>query len=225
MKMGSRKGEEDPLVPPFRHGPKPIIGLVGGMGSGKSLVAELLAQRGACTISGDQAGHEALRQPEIKEQVIRRWGHFRDSGSLVDEKGEIRRTRLAALVFANPEDLRKLEAIVFPWIRRRLEERILTAELDSAVKFIVLDAAVMLEAGWNNLCDRLVFVDTPRETRLQRLAAGRGWTAKEVQDRERVQLPLTEKSIRADAVLENSGSREQLAQQVDHLLKRWGLMH
>jgi dephospho-CoA kinase len=195
-----------------------VIGLIGGMGSGKSEVAAAFARNGAVVVSGDRAGHEALRQPAIKEQVIRRWG-----GELLDGHGGIDRKKLAAIVFHNEGERKALEALVFPWIERCLGEQIEAAKRDLNTPLIILDAAILLEAGWNKECDRLVYVEAPRPLRLQRLAEARGWTEKEVQDREQAQLPLNEKRNRADAVLENSGSLEELNRQVEELLRRWGI--
>ena len=195
-----------------------VVGLIGGIASGKSRVAELLARRGARVLSGDQAGHEALRQPEVKARVVERWGL-----GVLDEHGEVDRRRLAARVFGDPAERRALEAIAWPWIGRRLREQVEAARADPAVKLILLDAAVLLEAGWDEVCDRLVFVDAPRDVRLRRLAEQRGWSAKEVAAREEAQLPLTEKARRADDVLDNSGPPEALARQVDDLLQKWGV--
>src|SRR5262249_20846035 len=155
---------------------KLVIGLIGGMGSGKSLVAHELERRGAKVISGDRLGHEALRQPEIRDRLIKRWGT-----QILDNDGKIDRPKVAAIVFADPAERRALEALVHPWIERRLGEEVAAAEADPAIGLVVLDAAVMLEAGWNKMCDRLVYVDAPREVRLRRLAEQRGWTAKEVE--------------------------------------------
>jgi dephospho-CoA kinase len=197
---------------------KRVVGLIGGIGSGKSLVAEAFARHGARVISGDQLGHEALMQLPIKEQVVRRWGK-----DILDEQGQIVRRRLAALVFADPAELRALEALVFPWIERRIQEEIAAAQADPKVAFIVLDAAVMLEAGWNKVCDWLVYIDVPAEVRLRRLEQQRGWRAKEVTEREQAQMPLTLKKSRAAYTVDNSGSPEQTQQQVDQLVKRLGL--
>jgi dephospho-CoA kinase len=199
-------------------GYKPVVGLIGGIGAGKSRVSELLARRGARVLSGDQAGHEALRQPEVKARVVEHWGP-----DVLDEHGEVDRRRLAARVFADPAERRALEAIVWPWIGRRLREQVEAARADPAVELILLDAAVLLEAGWDDVCDRLAYVDTPRDVRLRRLAEQRGWSAKEVAAREEAQLSLTEKARRADDVLDNSGPPEALARQVDDLLRKWGV--
>jgi len=88
---------------------------------------------------------------------------------------------------------------------------------------VVLDAAVMLEAGWDGDLDALVFVDTPRPLRLQRVAQTRGWTEEEVLRREQAQMPLEEKASRAQYVVRNAGDREELRAQVDTLFRAWGL--
>jgi dephospho-CoA kinase len=197
---------------------KLVIGLLGGIGSGKSQVAALLAHRGARVVAGDELAHAALRQPEIQSQVVARWGP-----DVVDERGEILRRKLGSIVFADHGERRALEAMVHPWIKRRIAEEVAAARADPAVRLIVLDAAVMLEAGWNDVCDRLVFVDAPREVRLRRVAGQRGWAAAELEERERSQLPLTEKAARADHVLENATTLEDLERQVNDLLHLWGL--
>jgi dephospho-CoA kinase len=195
-----------------------VIGLIGGIGSGKSRVSALLAERGARVLSGDEAGHEALRQPEVRARVVERWGP-----GVLDAQGEVDRRRLAGRVFGEPAERRALEAMVWPWIGRRLREQVAAARADPGVKFVLLDAAVLLEAGWNDVCDWLVYVHAPRAVRVRRLAGQRGWSAKEVEAREQAQLSLTDKARRADFALDNSGPPEALARQVDDLLPRWGL--
>jgi dephospho-CoA kinase len=195
---------------------KPVIGLIGGVGSGKSRAAAEFAKYGARVISGDKFGHEALRQPDIKQQVVGRWG-----SEILDDKGEVDRRKLGTIVFADPRERKVLEKLVFPWIERRIEEEIARAQDDASVKLVVLDAAIMLETGWGEACDQLVYVDAPREQRLQRLAQERGWSAQEMEKRERSQWPLAEKRKRADRILDNSGSPEELARQVQDLLKEW----
>lgn len=197
---------------------KVVVGLIGGIGSGKSQVAALFAARGARVISGDAIAHEALRQPELRERIVQRWGRH-----LLDGNGELKRRALAAVVFADDDERRALEAIVHPWIRRRIREETAGAQADAEARLIVLDAAIMLEAGWNDVCDHLVYIDAPRSLRLARLAGQRGWTAAEVEAREKAQMPLTEKASRADHVLDNSGTLEHLSRQIDDLLCAWGL--
>jgi dephospho-CoA kinase len=88
-------------------------------------------------------------------------------------------------------------------------------------RFIVLDAAIMLETGWSRRCDKLIFVDTPRPLRLERLRQHRGWSEEEVDRRERAQMPLIEKQQRADAVVSNAAGPEEVAHQVRELLAAW----
>ena len=197
---------------------KPVIGVIGGIGSGKSLVAELLAQRGGHAVNADRLGHEAYEQPAIRAAVMARWGN-----EVLKPDGSVDRKQLAAIVFADPRERQALEEMVFPWIEKRLHEEIARGQANPAVGMIVLDAAILLEAGWSKECDKLVYVEAPRPLRLQRLAEARGWTEKEVHDREQAQLPLSEKRNRADAVLENCGSLEELNRQVEELLRRWGI--
>jgi len=195
-----------------------IIGVVGGIGSGKSLVSRELARHGGCLIQGDVLGHEALREPEIKKKIVERFCR-----GMLDESGEIERRRLGHKVFADVKELRALEAIVFPYIVQRLCEEIAKAKADPAIKMIVVDAAVMMEAGWDRNCDRILFVDAPRELRLRRLLEKRGWSECELAERESAQWPLEEKRRRADAVIDNATTPAQVTAQIEALLGQWGI--
>ncbi len=199
--------------------PKPVIGLLGGIGGGKSAVAAELAKYGGCVINADQLGHEGLRQPNIKDQVVARFGP-----DIIAADGAIDRKKLGAKVFADVNELRALEAIVFPFIGRRIREEIDQARRLDDVRFIVLDAAVMLEAGWNDVCDKLIFVDAPRTVRLERVRKKRAWSDADLQAREKLQMPLDEKRRRADAVLDNATTLEAVGPQVTALLQQWGLL-
>jgi dephospho-CoA kinase len=194
-----------------------VVGLLGGIGSGKSQVAALLQEAGAVVVSGDQAGHEALLQPAIRERVIQTFGE-----GIVDENGQVQRRKLGALVFASPDRRRELEAIVHPWIKGRLAQQVEVARR-GGTPLIVLDAAIMLEAGWADLCDELVFVEVPREVRLARIRRQRNWDEEEVEARERAQLALTAKAARAQHILDNSGTLDDLRRRLGPLLRRWGL--
>jgi dephospho-CoA kinase len=194
---------------------KLVVGLIGSIGAGKSRVAELLARRGAQVVSGDQAGHEALAQAEIQSRIVERFGQ-----GVLNANGAIDRRKLGAIVFGDAAERKALEDIVFPWIRGRLTEWIEAARGDPGSRLIVLDAAVLMEAGWDDRCDRLVFVDAPRPQRLERVAQQRGWSETELVARERAQLPLEVKAARADFVLPNNGTEDQLSEKVDILLEQ-----
>lgn len=196
---------------------KPVLGIVGGIGSGKSLVAAALVARGGYLIDADHLGHEALRQPDIREQIVHRWGK-----ALLDTDGEVQRRDLGKIVFANLADRQALEALVFPWIERRIGEEIKRGQGDPRYAFIILDAAIMLETGWDTACDKILFVEAPRPLRLDRLRRQRGWSEEELARREASQWPLEEKKGRADAVVANQGDPSFLHERLKMLLGEWG---
>jgi dephospho-CoA kinase len=198
---------------------KPVIGLVGGIGAGKSAAAAAMARRGGRVVDGDRLGHAALELPDVKRQLVERWGR-----RVLKPGGAANRRAIAGIVFDNPVELKALEGMVFPHIGRRAREEIEAAQADPAVRFVVLDAAVMLEAGWADACDRIVYVDASRDARLARLAARSGWTPDEVAAREAAQLAPEAKRAHAGAVLTNDGTPGELQEQVDHLLGVWGLL-
>jgi dephospho-CoA kinase len=197
----------------------PVIGVIGGIGSGKSTVAAEFASHGGVLISGDRLGHEALEQPALKAAIVARWGD-----GVLNADGQIDRPKLGGLIFADAAEQKALEAITHPYIKQRMREEIKKAREEAKARLIVLDAAVMLEAGWHDVCNSLVFIDSPRETRLQRLHQGRGWSARDVELREAAQMPLEEKRRRADSVVDNSTGPEAIAPKVRFLLERWGLL-
>ena len=198
---------------------KPLIGLVGGIGSGKSLVAAAIADRGGLVITADAIGHEALEQPEILARIAERWKE-----RVLDEHGNVDRKKLGAIVFASPVERANLELLVFPWIENRMRADIARAQADPKVPFIVLDAAIMLEAGWNKVCTRIVYIHAPRSARIERLTTKRGWTPDDLAHRESAQLPLAVKASRADVAVDNSGSPENTRKQVDALLRSWHIL-
>jgi dephospho-CoA kinase len=191
-----------------------IIGLLGGIGSGKSTVAELFRRLGAAVLDADKAGHEVLRMPAIRAAVGGRWGQ-----EVVGPDGEIDRKALAKIVFAAPPDgpreLAVLERITHPEIRRRLRAEI--DELASrGTQIAILDAPVLLKADWDAFCDAIVFIDAPIEQRRAR-AAARGWSADEFARREASQEPVEEKRRLANFVVDNAGDFGYIGSQVERL--------
>jgi dephospho-CoA kinase len=188
-----------------------VIGLIGGIGGGKSRVAAILAAHGALVLEADAVGHALLNQRPVREQVIARFGTgILAPSSDAEAPPVIDRRALGAIVFAKPEALRDLEAIVHPRMRGTFERAIARAERRGKSSAVVLDAAILLEAGWNTLCDRVVYVEAPRDVRLGRLVAERGWTDEKLAARERAQWPAEEKRRQSDAVIDNDAGIDRL---------------
>lgn len=188
------------------------IGILGGVASGKSLVTRQLAELGAGVLDADRAGHEVLADWEVQEALRQRWGN-----NVFGSDGRVDRSRVADIVFGPPPEGDRerhfLECLVHPRIARRLADH--RKELAAKeIPAVVLDAPLILEAGWDSLCSRLVFVDAARELRLAR-AAARGWAEEEVVRREAAQLPLDLKRARADVTIDNSGTPQQTKAQVE----------
>jgi dephospho-CoA kinase len=205
----------------WRHGPIPVIGLTGGIAGGKSEVARVLAMRGCVVIDADSVGHALFEDDAVRREVIERLGTgvlAREDASAAADS-QIDRKNLGAIVFAYPEARRALEAILHPRMRASFFATIQAVEQDQCapVGSIVIDAAVLLEAGWNELCDRVVFVDAPRALRVDRAARQRGWSYENFRSREQAQWPIDEKRRRADFVITNDGRVEDLGREVDRL--------
>ncbi len=189
-----------------------IIGIVGGVASGKSFVASQLESLGARRIDADALGHEVLRDPQVKVALVDRWG-----AGVVDQEGEIDRGAVANIVFAaapqGPRELAFLEAMTHTRIAAKISERIQAWAAQQNVPAVVLDAAVLLKAGWIRLCDYVLYVDAPRQLRLER-ALARGWDEREFSAREAAQESLRDKRAHGDFVIDNAGSPAQTSAQV-----------
>ncbi len=190
-----------------------VIGITGGIASGKSLVAEQLAQLGAVVLDADRVGHDVLREPAVRAALCARWG-----SGILGRDGEIRRRVVAEKVFAPPPDGPRELAFLEQWTHPRIAERIgkQLQELRQRgdLPAVVLDAPVLYKAGWDALCDVIVFVEAAAAVRAAR-ARQRGWSESQWRAREAAQPALDAQRARADFVLDNSGSRGQLVAQVE----------
>ncbi|WP_210420516.1 dephospho-CoA kinase [Aquisphaera giovannonii] len=191
-----------------------MIGLIGAIGGGKSAVASLLRDRGAAVIDADAVGHRVLELPEVRGALASRFGPVAFGGD-----GRVDRRALGAIVFADAAARRDLEAIVHPEMRRRFERAVAAEQAAGDSPVIVLDAAILLEAGWDDLCDEVIYVDAPPEARLGRVARGRGWTAETLRAREAAQWPAEEKLARAARVVVNDKGLGELEHAVGVLLR------
>ena len=197
----------------------------------------MLAELGCGVLDADRAGHEVLRQSEVKQMLRDRWGD-----AVFDEQGQVDRQSVARIVFGdgsnksantnstkpnpsethlptepnfNPDAERAfLEQVTHGRIGELLGKQAEEFAATGQVKAIVLDAALLLEAGWDRMCDALVFVAAPRPDRLRR-AMARGWTESEFDAREGAQETLEAKRQQADFEIDNSGDLEHLRGQVE----------
>ncbi len=198
-----------------------VIGLTGGISSGKSFVATCFSELGCQIVGADLIGHQVLMLPEVIRQI-------RDAfGDHVIVDGKVDRRRLSAIVFSENADtpsneLKMLESITHPKIGEWMKIRFREIEQTQSAQAVVLDAPVMFKAQWDRLCDRIVFVHTDLTIRKQR-AVGRRWTKGELERRERQQLPLAEKRKRATDEIDNSGSADSTREQVRTLWEKWQL--
>jgi len=192
-----------------------VIGIAGGPAAGKSTVARLLAELGAAVVDADRLGHEVLKEDWARDAARRRWGD-----AVLDEKGEVDRRKLGRIVFRSEEDRRFLNELVHPRIRALMQEEIERHRAEGAAKWIVLDAALLLEGGLEAWCDVLVFVEAAKGSREARAGRERGWEPGEMARREAAQMPLEEKRGRCGFVVYNDGTIEATRKQVRELCER-----
>ncbi|HBZ97711.1 MAG TPA: dephospho-CoA kinase [Phycisphaerales bacterium] len=200
---------------PVSAGPPPVIGIVGGIGSGKSRVASLLEASGCIVSDADALARAALRDETVRDTIVSWWGE-----GMLEDDGSVSRARVADRVFADPAELDRLEALLHP-----LVESGRRAEFDAAgddTTALVIDAPLLLEVGLDRECDVILYVDTPRAVRLERVASSRGWDEAELARREGRQMSLDEKRSRAHHVVVNHGRVEDLREQVEAFLATLG---
>jgi dephospho-CoA kinase len=187
-----------------------LVGLTGGIGSGKSTVASRLAERGALILDADEFAREAVTvgSPGL-DAVVRRFGRgvLRDDGSLD-------RAKLAEIVFADEQARRDLEAIVHPYVRRRIADGV--TENAPSDRIVVLVNPLLIEMGTHRDCDVVVVVSAGEETQVRR-SVERGMGEDDVRARIAAQLPLDERARQADVLVDNEGTLEDLERQVEAL--------
>lgn len=194
-----------------------VVGLVGGVASGKSEVSRQLQSLGAHVVHADAIGHDVLREPDVREAVVTHFG----TNILSADATEIDRSRLAKRVFGDDPAIvlerRHLESIVHPRIRQRIADELDAVRRGSGAWLIVLDVPLLIESGWIESCQRVIMVEADEAIRLSR-AMARGWTEAAFRERERSQISLAAKRAAATDTIDNSGSMESLRMQVIHLV-------
>jgi len=191
-----------------------VLGIVGGVASGKSHVTKAFVSLGAQVIDADHIGHIVLKDPEVKKQLVQRWGNH-----ILDPQGEVSRPEVGMLVFGDSNEAKQnrqfLESISHPRIRSEIQHQLETLRLQRC-SLVILDAALLIETELIKLCDAVLFVEVSETLRLQR-ALTRGWTKEQWQAREDNQLTLAEKRATAQFVIQNDGNEPLLHQHVKQI--------
>ena len=187
-----------------------LVGLTGGIGSGKSTVSRLLAEHGAVVLDADAFAREAVGTgTEGLDRVVQRFG-----SDVLGPDGGLDRSKLAAIVFADEGARRDLESIVHPFVRLAIADGI--TENASSDRVVVLVNPLLIEMGTHRDCDVVIVVSAEPDTQVARSVAS-GMDEADVRARMAEQLPLDERARHADVVLDNEGTIEELARRVDEL--------
>ena len=193
---------------------KPIIGLAGGIASGKSFIASLFAERGCLVIDSDRLARQAYDEPKVRETLKQWWGE-----GVIGKDGSINRSFIASKVFEQPTELRRLEGLIHPIIDAARRRVMSAAAHDPRIVAFVWDAPLLFEASLNLQCDAVVFVEAPLAMRLGRVKS-RNWDESELQRRENSQWPLDKKRQISDYVIRNTADVSQARVQVKDVFSR-----
>ncbi|MFQ6093187.1 MAG: dephospho-CoA kinase [bacterium] len=195
-----------------------VIGVAGGIASGKTTVCKLFEKWGARIIDGDLIGKEVVdKDPALLEELIRAFGE-----SILHQDGSLDRRRLGKIVFQDPLTRQRLNRIVHPALLAELAERVKQCQRENPKTMIVVDAALLLEWDLRPLLDRLIVVVAAEEKRMERLIRSVGLTPKEARDRIKAQSVLEAKTRSADYTITNNGSLQELEHQARAVWERIG---
>lgn len=186
-----------------------VIGLTGGIASGKSTVSKMLAQFGACIIDADRIAREVV-EPGQKawKQIVAHFGH-----AVLLPDGTLDRKKLGSSIFSDKNKRRKLEEITHPEIRRQIR-KLLTAARKAELRVAVLDIPLLIEVKWTDMVDCVWLIYTDNDTQMQRLMERDKLTTEQARQRLAAQMPLGEKRQYADVIIDNSGPPEETAVQI-----------
>ena len=187
-----------------------VLGVAGGIGSGKSSVARAFGELGWVVVESDALAAAAMARPDVRQTLLSWWGP-----SILGPTGEVDRKAVGRLVFTQPDERRRLEALIHPLIALGRRQAIEASRLNAGAwpTGIVYDAPLLFEAGLDKECDAVVFVDAPREERLRRVRESRGWDDAELARREAAQGDLAQKKAACRFVINNAGDPRELLDQ------------
>lgn len=186
-----------------------VIGLTGGIAAGKSTISEELARLGATVIDADKVGHEAYLPGSEGWHAV----HNAFGDAVVAADGTIDRRALGAIVFGDPAQRDRLQALIWPVMKRMMAERLATLRAQNT-EVAAIEAAVLLEAGWQDLTDKLWVVTVPPDVAVERLVARNGLTPEQARERLAAQLSNDERGRNSDAVIDNARPLAETLEQV-----------
>ena len=186
-----------------------VIGITGGIASGKSTITAMLESLGADLIDADKICHELINTKEIALEVTKRWG-----SQLQDNHGRIKRDALAEIVFSEEKEISALNRIIHPKAIKQIKSEIAKSHSDVATKAIVLDAALLVESNLVEICDIVLFVDSDEGRCKERVQCSRKWPLDEIEKREKFQGLLQQKREISDVIINNNNSKEDTLNQI-----------
>ncbi len=203
----------DTLCAVVKAGRKPIIGILGGVCSGKSTAAAEFAKLGCAVIDADQIAHQLLDDEQVRAKIVWLFGEV-----VLDDGGGISRAKLAEEVFSDGEKLKNLTDILHPLVLARTEELIAEYQGRGEVKAIVLDMPLLVEVGWDKQCDSVIFIDCNEKKRLERAPKGGIFDSEQLKVRENLQISLDIKRRIADTITDNNSDLSGLSKQIANIL-------
>ena len=193
---------------------KPIIGIAGGIGSGKSFIAQLFASEGCLVLNADDQVRALYADPAIKHTLRDWWGP-----KVFNNQGDLDRRAIAHIIFADSEQKKRLESLLHPKVDQLRQAAMQAAASDPQVLAFVWDIPLLFEVNLYLRCDAIIFVDAPDEQRLERVRKTRGWDENELRRREKLQHPLDNKRKMSNYIVQNTADVGFAQQQVRDVLR------
>lgn len=192
---------------------KPIIGIAGGIGSGKSTIARLFGEAGCLVLSADEAVRTLYHDADIKQTLKNWWGP-----QVINSQNEVDRHEIAKIVFSQPKEKERLENLLHPRVIELREQQMKDASKNTQVLAFIWDIPLLFETGLDSQCDAVVYVEAPLEQRLARVRQTRGWDEAELKIRENLQQPLDFKRRMSKYIVQNTADVGFASKQVREVL-------
>ena len=192
-----------------RKARKKIIGILGGIGCGKSTVAAGFGKLGCGVINADKIAHRVLEKPKIKKELLKLFGN-----DIINANGKIDRWKVAEIVFKSPAKVAQFNRITHPPVLAQIEQLIEEYNRQPCIKAIVLDVPLLAEIDWTKRCDKIIFVECGRKKRLQRSQKNGLWDEDKIKIREKFQISLDRKKKIAEYIVDNNVNLTDVERQI-----------